>query len=166
MRPVVVRKGLIVISSGIDTFSKATYEDVLAAAAQCNVPIYTISLGPIMREIADLHGMTAPLRNDWEGAENKLIEISKASGGRLYSPRSTIDLSAIYDDIMENLRVRYVITYKPTNKESPSKPHTVRVELLNPKAGKPLQIVDANGKTIHADVTIEASYKTDQAPRN
>ena len=30
------------------------------------------------------------------------------SGGRGYSPQSTSDLSATYDDMMENLRVRYV----------------------------------------------------------
>jgi hypothetical protein len=76
----------------------------------------------------------------------------------LYSPASTIDLTAIYDDIMENLRVRYVITYKSSNAGSLNARRTVRVELVNPTTGGPLQIVDSNGKAIQANVTIQDSY--------
>lgn len=35
-----------------------------------------------------------------------------ASGGRAYFPENTADLCPIYDDMMENLKVRYVITYR------------------------------------------------------
>ena len=79
----------------------------------------------------------------------------------MYTPETTIDLSDIYDDMMENLRVRYVITYKSSNTASLSAPRTVRVELVNPKTGGPLQIVDANGKKIDANVIVEESYTTD-----
>jgi len=40
MRPVVGRKAIILISSGVDTFSKSAYEDVLATARDCNTPVY------------------------------------------------------------------------------------------------------------------------------
>jgi hypothetical protein len=109
------RKAVILISSGVDTFSKATFEDVLAAAKGCDAPIYMISLAPVLRQAAELHRMAGPLKIEWNGAESKLLEITRISGGRLYSPASTVDLSAIYDDIMENLRVRYVVTYKSSS---------------------------------------------------
>jgi hypothetical protein len=76
----------------------------------------------------------------------------------LYSPENLIDLSATYDDIMENLRVRYVITYKSSNGSAGGGPRTVRVELVNPKTGQPLQIVDRNGKVIRPSVVVQESY--------
>jgi hypothetical protein len=160
MRSVKQRKAIILISSGVDTFSKAKYEDVLTAARNSDTPMYIICLGPSLREAAELYGADFVKRVDGKGAERKLQEIAKASGGRLYSSEGTIDLSAIYDDIMENLRVRYVITYKSSHATSPGARHTVRIELVDPKSGGPLQIVDANGKKIHAKVIAEESYTT------
>ena len=62
--------------------------------------------------------------------------------------------------MLENLRVRYVIAYKSSNTASLNARHTVRVELLNPKTGGPLQIVDADGKKIDAKVIVEGGYST------
>jgi Ca-activated chloride channel homolog len=164
MQGVSGRKAVILISSGIDTFSKARYEDVLKEARAANTPVYAISLAEILRETAELPGIVAPsARFDWKRAEHELQEIARTSGGRFYSPTTTVDLSAIYDDIMENLKVRYVITYKSSTEGDLNSPRTVRVELVNPKTGGPLQIVDASGKTIHAHVVVEDSYVPSKA---
>jgi Ca-activated chloride channel homolog len=157
MRAITGRKAMILISSGLDTFSKAKYEGVLAAVRNGDTPIYIIGLEPVLRDVAELHGTVLAARIDWKGAENKLQEIARVSGGRFYAQISTIDLSAIYDDMMENLRVRYVITYKSSHAGSVGSRHTVRVELVNPKTGGPLQIVDADGKKIVAHVIVEGS---------
>jgi hypothetical protein len=34
----------------------------------------------------------------------------------------------------------------------------VRVELVNPRTGAPLQIVDASGRPVHASVIVQSSY--------
>ena len=136
----------------------AKYENVLAAIRECDTPIYVIGLGQILRDAAALYGTTLATRIDWKAAETKLQAIARVSGGRLYTPLSAIDLSAIYDDMMENLRVRYVITYKSSNTAGLRARHTARVELVNPKTGGPLQIVDATGKKIDAQVMVEESY--------
>jgi VWFA-related protein len=159
MRPVTERKAIILVSSGIDTFSKAKYEDALQAGRDSGTPVYVISLGPALQQALILLGPNSPAsRLDWKRAETELQKIAQVSGGRFYSPGNTLDLSATYDDIMENLRVRYVITYKSTTNADLNTPRTVRVELVNPKSGGPLEIVDANGKPIHAHVTIQETY--------
>jgi hypothetical protein len=66
-------------------------------------------------------------RIDWKRAEYNLAEIASAAGGRVYSGGSTLDLTAKYDDLMENLRLRYVITYRPSTNADLS------VELVNPR---------------------------------
>ena len=159
MQAVRGRKAIVLISSGIDTFSKATHEDVLKAARGANTPVYAVSLGEILRTNVELTGTVTPsARFDWNRAARELQEIARASGGRFYSPATTVELSPIYDDIMENLKVRYVITYKSSTAGDLNAPRTVRVELINPKTGGPLQVVDASGRTIHAHVVVEDSY--------
>ena len=96
-------------------------------------------------------------RIDWEKADKELQNMAMASGGRAYSLQNTIDLSAVYDDVMENLKTRYVITYRSSTKDMASS-RTVRVELVNPRTGAPLQIVDASGRPVHASVIVQSSY--------
>jgi VWFA-related protein len=158
MKPVNRRKAIILLSSGIDTFSKASFNDARSAAENSDTPIYAVSLAPVLRQEVDILGARNTLaRINWQDVNDKLQAIVKASGGRLYSPTGTLDLSPTYDDILENLRVRYVITYKPSSPVG-AKPHTVRVELVNPQTGKPLEIVDANGRPIAANVILEQTW--------
>jgi Ca-activated chloride channel family protein len=159
IRPVTGIKAIVLISSGVDTFSKATYDDALRAARSGTSPIYAISIGMALRNAAILQG-GADLVNgiDWKTAEKNLGEIARASGGRLYSPTNPVDLPAMYDDMMENLKVRYVITYKSSNTADPKTPRTVRVELVNPKTGKPLEIVDKDGRPIRPSIIPGQTY--------
>lgn len=153
------RRALLLFSSGIDTFSKASYADAQAAAGRSDVPIYALNIGPVTRSDASLYGLNGPYtRLDWKGAEQKLGQIARASGGRMYSPASSLDLAAVYDDLMENLRVRYVIIYKSAALPEEHGPRRVRVELVDSRTDAALRIVDADGKPVHARAIVEETY--------
>jgi Ca-activated chloride channel family protein len=153
------RKAIIVVSSGLDTFSKASYQKVLESAQQSATPIYTISLVQAARRESTVYGETAPFaRIDWKSAEKQLEALAKASGGRSYVLGSDLEIPAIYDDIMENLRLRYVITYVSSNPVTSGPPRNIRIELIEPKTGAPLKIHDASGKVMAAKVYVQASY--------
>lgn len=157
MKPVKGRKAIVLITSGIDTFSKAHYEDARKSAEESDAPIYVISLTQVLRQIMQMQDR--PLANvDWDKLEHQLQEIARASGGRAYTPSNTIQLSPVYDDMMENLKVRYVITYKSSNSGDPNSPRTVRVELVDPQTGGPLAIRDANGRIVRASVILQENY--------
>ncbi len=159
MQSIAGRKAILAISSGIDTFSKAKFEDVLALARNSGTPVYAIGIGESLRASVKYSSTAGPYTKlDWSRAEEELQEIARASGGRLYAPESTFDLAGIYDDIMENLRVRYAITYKSTTASDPMTARTVRVELIDAKTGGPLEIVDSNGKSIRSKIFFENSY--------
>jgi hypothetical protein len=68
------RKALVLMSSGLDTFSRASFADVLAEVRTTGVPIYVINLGPIIRSAlppsASDTGLYASL--DWSRAEAQL----------------------------------------------------------------------------------------------
>jgi Ca-activated chloride channel family protein len=166
MKGVAGRKAVLLIASGIDTFSKATYDDAVKAIQNSNTPIYIISMLHNLREAIELHGpANAMAAIDSKLIEKQLMGIAESSGGRFYTPENTIDLSGTYDDIMENLKVRYVVTYKSSTQADPTLPSTVRVELVDPTTGGPLQLVDANGRTVPAKVVVQDGYTPRTASR-
>jgi hypothetical protein len=65
-------------------------------AAVSNTPVYAISLAERLKRATDVLGSEAPSAHiDWKRAEKNLGEIARASGGRLYSPTTSVDLLAI-----------------------------------------------------------------------
>jgi Ca-activated chloride channel homolog len=158
MKTVSGRKALVLISSGIDTFSKATRQDLVTAVRACGTPVYVVDLGPELRKTADRSTFAVPYAGiDWTRAKDHLREIAQTSGGRLYSVASTFDLSGAYDDMMENLKVRYVITYKSSDRNVDTA-RNVRIDLIDPKTAGPLQVIDEDGKPVRTRLSVEASY--------
>jgi VWFA-related protein len=87
------RSLLIVFSDGVDTSSWLTAESVLETARRGEVVVYGIEIG-------------SP-RDSFPRA------ISEATGGRLFALESTKDLSTVFSRILEEFRVRYLISYSP-----------------------------------------------------
>lgn len=153
------RKAILLISSGVDTFSKATDNDAVDAAGHSDAPIYVISMIPTIRELVDIEtGPPSFAHFDWNQPEKVLQTLAQASGGRFYSPTSSLNVSSIYDDLIENLKIRYVIRYRSSNNAEISSPRTLRVDLVDPRTGGPLKIVDSKGRVIRAKLSIGDSY--------
>jgi VWFA-related protein len=156
MRAVEGRKAILLASSGIDTFSRASFEDVLAAADRSRTPVYTIDLSGVVTQLVD----SGPLaRFNWVRAREQLRTLARSTGGRAYERASVVDAVTIYDDVMEHLRIRYVITYVPDGPALEGARHAVRVELID-RSGAPLRIVDAAGRSVAARVIAQASYES------
>jgi Ca-activated chloride channel family protein len=126
-------KALVLISTGLDTFSKASFAAVLAETRKAGVPIYVINLGPLIQ--SDLPPYAAGANSygklNWAEAESELDKLARASGGRMYSPESQLDLNGVYDELMASLRTRYVIQYKAQESERHHPPRVIEVELVN-----------------------------------
>jgi Ca-activated chloride channel homolog len=60
IRPVAGRKAIVLISTGIDTFSKASFDDALRAARSGTAPVYAISIGEAIRSAATLSRRSQP----------------------------------------------------------------------------------------------------------
>jgi hypothetical protein len=124
-----------------------------------NIPIYVINLAPALQFNLSLPDRSGPYAAfDWKRAEAELRQIARTSGGRVYSPDSLYDLAAPLDDLMENLRVRYVITYRSSADSRSAAPRTVRVELVDSRTGGALKIIDADGHPVRARISVNGSY--------
>ncbi len=159
------RQALIVLSSGIDTFSKARFNDVLAAIRASAIPVYVIDIGKAARQqrVTATSAGNYP-ESRWQRAQGELARITKVSGGRLYVPESTYDTAPIFDDILENLRVRYVIRYTSMSDSDATRARTVRVDLVNPSTGGPLEIIDEDGKRISWNMAVTGNYVRSATP--
>lgn len=159
MRDLSGRKAIVVISSGLDTFSKASYQQTLQAAQRSETTIYTIGLIKIIRREAVIYGPTAPFsRIDWDNAEKQLQGLARTSGGRIYEPRlGHRDPSYLRRPHGESARP--LCDHVCVVESGDSWPtREIRVELIDPKTGGPLKIHDATGKVVAARVYVQATY--------
>lgn len=153
------RQALIIVGSGIDTFSKSHFNDVLAAIRANAIAVYVIDIGKAVRQlqVTSTGPGNYPERR-WQQARVELAQIAAVSGGRLYVPQVSYDTASIFDDILENLRVRYVIRYTSASDWDLSRARSVRIQLVDPGAGRALNSIDQHGKHSVSSMAFEQSY--------
>jgi VWFA-related protein len=149
------RKAIVLISSGMDTFSKLTFDKTRKALQNAGVPIYAVGLMQALREWYDARGYLGPIaRLDFLQADNQLRTFAKETGGMSFFPRFYGEFPNIFRAISDSLRNQYTMTYSPSNQARDGKFRKIKVELVNPATGEPLRIVDQKNKpmkyTIHA----------------
>jgi len=104
------RSLLIVFSDGVDTSSWLTGDAVLETARRGDVVVYSVEVG--------------------ERRASFPRELSEETGGRLFAIESTTDLSATFDKILEEFRMRYLVSYSPQGVE-PGGWHRLEVRVRN-----------------------------------
>lgn len=163
MQDIEGRKAILLISSGIDTFSKLTYDKTRRAIQDAGVPIYAFGLMQAMREMADASGMMGSIqRLDFLQADNQMRTFAKESGGMAFFPRFYGEFPGIFQAISQAMRNQYVLSYTPSNQEHDGKFRKIKVELVNPETNEPLRVVDEKGKPIKYQIQAKAGYT---APR-
>ena len=155
------RKEIILIGSGLDTFSKITYDKLLKKikAAQ-NVTIYTISTGFLWRQYMEVHpGLGAAMTNlDYLQGDNQMNTIAKMTGGRWYHPRFQAELPDDFREISAAVRNQYTLSYRPTNTKLDGTYRKVKVHLVEPGTDKPLVVKDGKGKELKYQVLTREGY--------
>ncbi len=157
------RKAIVVITSGIDTFSKINYGEARKKLQESGVPVYPIGMMQALRIMAESYGMLGPIANlDFLQADNALRTFAKETGGMAFFPRFYGEFPTIFQNIQQALRNQYVLTYEPTNKAHDGTYRKIKVELVNPATNEPLRVTDEKGKPIKYQIIAKSGYK---APR-
>jgi VWFA-related protein len=162
MQDIEGRKAIVVLSSGIDTFSKLTFDKTRRALQEDGVPIYAISLMQALRIQAE-GSMGEIQRMDFLQADNQLRTFSKETGGLAFFPRFFGEFPGIFHDIAQALRNQYVLTYTPSNQERDGKFRKIKVEVIDPKTGEPLRVNDEKGKPVKYQIVAKQGYKAPRA---
>lgn len=157
------RKAVVLIASGMDTFSKQTFDQARKKIQAAGVPIYGVGIMQALREWMDARGYMGSIqRLDFLQADNQMRTFSKESGGMSFFPRFFGEFPGIYGAIHQALRNQYSLTYSPTNQARDGKFRKIKVELINPQTNEPLRIVDEKNKPIKYQIIAKMGYT---APR-
>ncbi len=158
------RKAIVLIGTGLDTFSKITFDKARKSLQESGVPIYTISILQIARmSLEGRGGMSASIANmDFLQADNEMKTFSKETGGLSFFPRFVGEYPQDFRQIEQALREQYSFAYHPTNVARDGKFRHIKVELINPDNNEPLRLVNEKGKPVKYQIIAKAGYK---APR-
>ncbi|MBI4889966.1 MAG: VWA domain-containing protein [Acidobacteria bacterium] len=156
------RKAILYIGSGMDTFSKITFDKTRQKLQTASVPVYSLGTLQSWREYYDSRGAMGPIaRLDFLQADNQLRTFSRETGGQAWFPRFFGEYGGIFRQVNEALRNTYSIAYQPTNVARDGKFRKIKVDLVGPD-GTPLKITDEKGKPMKYQVIAKTGY---QAPR-
>jgi VWFA-related protein len=152
------RKAILVLASGLDTFSKITYDKARRSLQSSGVPIYSISILQIAREIADARGSMGSIRElDFLQADNAMRTFAKETGGQAFFPRFEGEMPGVFRQLEEALRNQYTLAYHPTNVSRDGKYRKIKVDLINPATGEALKVVE-NGKPVKYQIVAKTGY--------
>ena len=113
------RRALILIASGIDTFSKINYGNARKIAQNAGIPIYIIGIGNLfykkyegqLEATDSLSGM--PGRMTFLQAQNTLKTFASESGGAYYPVTFEGELPSVLSSINGMLRSQYSLAFNP-----------------------------------------------------
>jgi Ca-activated chloride channel family protein len=163
MQDIEGRKAIVLISSGIDTFSKLTFDKTRRAIQDAGVPIYAIGLLQAQREMADASGALDSIgRLNFLQADNQLRTFANETGGMSFFPRFEAEFPGIFSSVAEAMRNEYVLTYNPSNQARDGKVRKIKVQLIDPETNQPLRVNDEKGKAIKYQIVAKPGYT---APR-
>ncbi len=155
------RKEIILIASGVDTFSKMTFDKVMKKIkATPNVTIYTISTGFLWRNYMEgRSSMGAQMQEmNFLQGDNQMQTFAKMTGGRWFNPRFEAELPEDFRLISEAVRNQYTITYRPTNTKLDGTFRKLKVQVVQPGTDKPLIVKDQKGKDVKFQILTRDGY--------
>jgi Ca-activated chloride channel homolog len=128
------RKAMILISTGIDTFSKINYDKARKVAQNAGVPIYIIGTGNLFfKKYGDMLGATDDLlgnpgRLTFLQAQNALNTFAKETGGKYYPITFEGEIPNVLGQINALLRNQYSLGYNPGDRRD-GKQHKIVVKV-------------------------------------
>jgi VWFA-related protein len=156
MQKIEGRKAILLISSGIDTFSKLTYDKTRRRLQEAGVPVYAVATLQLLRELGG-DNITF-LQGD-----NELRTFAKETGGQAYFPKFPGELPGVFAQLQSALRNQYSLGYNPTNQAKDGTFRKITVQLVNPATNEPLRVTDEKGKPIKYTIIAKAGYTAPRA---
>jgi len=128
------RRAVILVASGIDTFSKINYGDARKVLQNAGVPVYIIGTANLFKKMYgdslpatdSLGGM--PGRMTWLQADNTLTTFAKETGGAYFPVTFEGELPKVLGSINALLRSQYSLAFNPGDARD-GKQHKLKVSV-------------------------------------
>jgi len=129
------RRAIILVASGINTFSKSSYDDVRKVIQSAGVPIYIISTGNLFYKLVEnslpaTDGIDgSPGRLTFLQAQNTMNTFAKESGGAHFPITFEGEVPGALNSINALLRNQYSLAYDAGEKPKDGKKHKIEVKV-------------------------------------
>lgn len=119
---------VILVTLGIDTFSRLTYDKAMRIVSRAGVPIFIVGVGNLyFKKYGD--NLPPELRLEFLQAQNGLNTFAKLSGGAYFPMTFEAEIPSIMRNIELMLRSQYSLGYSPTNTRREGKDRKLKVEV-------------------------------------
>jgi len=128
------RRAVILVASGIDTFSRINYGDARKVLQNAGIPVYIIGTANLFKKkYGDQLGATdslmgAPGRMSWLQADNTLQTFAKETGGAYYPVTFDGEVPKVLGSINALLRSQYSLGFNPGEVQD-GKQHKISVKV-------------------------------------
>ncbi len=150
MKEVKGKKAVVLLSTGLDTFSRITYPKALGIAGESDTVLYAISMGQLARLVNE-NAYSSITSSEFLMADLRLKSFAKRTGGFAMFPRFTSEYPAVFRDVNMYLRFQYTLAYRPANQKIDGKTRKIKVEAMAD--------VNHDGKPDVLKVACKDSYK-------
>ncbi len=129
------RRAIILVASGIDTFSKTGYNEIRKIVQEAGVPIYIISTGNLYykkyEHLLDparvMPGM--PDRMTFLQAKNIMNTLAKESGGMHFEMTFASEVPSYLQSINALMRSQYSMAYELEKPHGPGEKHKIQIKV-------------------------------------
>jgi VWFA-related protein len=127
MRSAQGRRALVVITDGVDTYSRADLNDAIDIAQRTETTVFAISTkAGILSTVVGVEA--GQVKNK---ADKDLDRLCDETGGAAFFTGDMLSLERSFTKISKELRSQYLITYKPTNDRYDGSYRRVEVKLTS-----------------------------------
>ena len=120
------RRILVIVGSGLDTFSEHTFDQVKAKIESENVTVFVAGIGSLFRGMYEPYLETSS-RLTFLQAQNFLRTLASKSGGFAWFPNQVPAFPGVLQGIMQSIATQYRLVYD-TNVRGSGKFHKIKVE--------------------------------------
>jgi VWFA-related protein len=122
-----MKKAILLFTDGVDNSSKHTLSEAIEATKRARVAVYPVGLLSM---------------SGGQKAEDALVHIAEASGGRAYFPQTIDEARLDMERVARDLREQYTLGYFPSNHTGGWR--SVRIEVVPPVGSPPNMKLNAN----------------------
>jgi hypothetical protein len=94
---------------------------------------------------------------DYLQGDNEMRTFAAMTGGRAYFPRFQAEYGEDFQDIENDIRNQYSISYHPTNTKLDGTYRKLKVQVIAPDGGQ-LKVKDQKGKDVKIEVVARDGY--------
>src|SRR5262249_52883761 len=127
---------ILLVSSGIDTFSKTNYDKTLKLVERAGIPIYAIGIGNLFEKLYESR-MSDEQRLNFLQATNQLRSFSEQSGCYYFPVTFQGEIPTTLKSIAALLRNQHTLAYNSTNSRKEGKRRKIDVYVDLNGDGKP-----------------------------